>query len=108
MRRANVYWNGELAGVLEEDDQRHYTFSYMNDWFADPQKPGICLTLPKTQKQYHSDFLFPFFFNMLSEGVNRKLQSRMLRIDEKDHFGLLLASAGVDTIGSVTVKPFEP
>ena len=49
--------------------------------------------------------LFPFFFNMLSEGDNRKLQSRMLHIDEDDDFGILLATAQYDTIGAVTVKP---
>ena len=42
---------------------------------------------------------------MLSEGVNRKLQSTVLRIDEEDHFGLLAATAQYDTIGAVTVKP---
>jgi serine/threonine-protein kinase HipA len=67
--------------------------------------PAISLTLPKTQKEYRSDFLFPFFFNMLSEGANRKLQSVQLRIDEADSFGLLMATAQADTIGSVTVKP---
>jgi hypothetical protein len=30
---------------------------------------------------------------MLSEGVNRKLQSTQLRIDEEDNFGLLMATA---------------
>jgi serine/threonine-protein kinase HipA len=42
---------------------------------------------------------------MLSEGVNRKLQSTQLRIDEDDSFGLLMATAQSDTIGAVTVKP---
>jgi serine/threonine-protein kinase HipA len=42
---------------------------------------------------------------MLSEGVNRDLQSVLLKIDEEDHFGLLAATAQVDSIGAVTVKP---
>jgi len=41
---------------------------------------------------------------MLSEGVNRRLQSRQLKIDENDHFGLLLATAQYDTIGAISVK----
>lgn len=104
MRRAEVCFNGELAGILKEDAQRHFTFTYVDAWFANPEKPAVSLTLPKTQKEYHSKILFPFFFNMLSEGVNRKLQSRVLRIDENDYFGLLLATARNDTIGSITVK----
>jgi len=53
------------------------------------------------------NFLFPFFSNMLSEGVNRKLQSTQLRIDEQDSFGLLLATAQSDTIGAITIKPVQ-
>ena len=45
---------------------------------------------------------------MLSEGVNRQLQCRLLKIDEQDHFGLLSATAQYDTIGAITVKPIEP
>lgn len=71
----------------------------------DDKKPAISLTLPKSQKEYRSEFLFPFFFNMLSEGANRKLQCIQLRIDEEDHFGLLAATAQYDTIGAITVKP---
>ena len=67
--------------------------------------PAISLTLPKTEEKFKSNLLFPFFFNMLSEGVNRKLQSLYLRIDENDHFGLLAATAQTDTIGAITVKP---
>ena len=51
-----------------------------------------------------SNHLFPFFFNMLSEGANRKIQSQLLHIDENDDFGILLATAQTDTIGAVTVK----
>ncbi len=67
-------------------------------------KPGISLTLPKKQLEYTSEHLFPFFFNMLSEGTNREVQSKQLKIDEKDFFGLLLATARYDTIGAITVK----
>ena len=104
MRQAEVYRNGVLAGLLTEDEQHHFTFEYNDIYFADSEQPSISLTLPKSQKKYISNILFPFFFNMLSEGVNRKLQSKTLRIDEKDHFGFLLATAKDDTIGAITIK----
>jgi serine/threonine-protein kinase HipA len=107
MRKAKVYRNGSLIGELVEHHRKHYTFTYDEAWFSDPEKPAVSLTLPKTQRVYESEYLFPFFFNMLSEGVNRKLQSNLLRIDENDHFGLLLATAQFDTIGAITVKPVE-
>ena len=105
MRRLNIYRNRELAGFLSEEDRQHYLFRYEDSYFRDPSKPAISLTLPKTQQEYRSATLFPFFFNMLSEGVNRQLQSRLLKIDEADHFGLLAATAQYDTIGAITVKP---
>ncbi|MFT6923358.1 MAG: HipA-like protein [Crocinitomicaceae bacterium] len=104
MRIAEVYRNGELAGRLIEDNQHDYSFVYDDDYFANTTSSAVSLTLPKSQKEHSSKILFPFFFNMLSEGVNRKLQSRTLQIDEKDHFGLLMATANNDTIGAVTIK----
>jgi serine/threonine-protein kinase HipA len=100
-----IYRNRILAGTLTEENRQRYVFRYDDKYFNDASKPGISLTLPKTQKEYTSEFLFPFFFNMLSEGVNRKLQTTQLRIDEEDNFGLLAATAQYDTIGAITVKP---
>jgi HipA-like protein len=105
MRKLNVYRNGEPVGELTEQSRELYIFRYTDAWFADASKPAVSLTLPKVQKEYRSDHLFPFFFNLLSEGANRKLQSRALKIDENDDFGLLAATATFDTIGSITVKP---
>ncbi len=104
MRKLEIYRNQEPAGILTEHDRKHYSFRYTDAWYADPAKPAISLTLPKTQQQYDAGYLFPFFFNLLSEGVNRALQSRALRIDEVDDFGLLSATAQNDTIGPITVK----
>jgi HipA-like protein len=105
MRKAAVYRNGELSGTLVEESSSSYIFRYGDDWFADAKKPAVSLTLPKSQQEYRSEILFPFFFNLLSEGVNRKMQCRQLKIDEDDHFGLLLATAQYDTIGAITVQP---
>lgn len=105
MRSGQVLWNGQLAGILTQYNRSHYEFEYDEIWLADETRPPISLTFPKSQKVYKADHLFPFFFNMLSEGVNRKLQSRLLKIDEQDHFGLLLATASKDSIGAVSVVP---
>ncbi|MFV0291119.1 MAG: HipA N-terminal domain-containing protein [Mangrovibacterium sp.] len=104
MRKANVYLNGILAGELIELSAREYIFRYVDNYFYDTTKTAISLTLPKTQQEYHSAYLFPFFFNMLSEGSNRIMQSRLLHIDEKDHFGILVATAQNDVTGAITVK----
>lgn len=107
MREAAIYRNGIFAGVLKESGRNKFSFSYDDKYFSDTEMPGISLTLPKTNKVYYSEYLFPFFFNMLPEGVNKELQCRRFKIDENDFFGLLLASAQTDTEGAVTVKPLK-
>lgn len=102
-----IYRNGDLAGVLTEERRGSYVFRYDDGYLANVDKPAISLTMPKAQREYRSPYLFPVFFNLLSEGVNRKLQSTRLRIDERDHFGLLSATAQYDTIGAITVKPIS-
>ena len=101
MRQGKVFVNGTEAGILREDDSGRYTFSYNDDY----RGRLVCLAMPLRNEEYMSDYLFPFFFNMLSEGANRKIQSQLLHIDENDDFGILLATAQTDTIGAVTIKP---
>ena len=100
-----VYNNGILAGYLLRDAEGHYKFEYEDLYYTDPAQPAISLTLPKSQQIHRSPGLFAFFFGLLSEGVNKDIQCRALRIDENDHFKRLLLTAGQDTIGAITVKP---
>jgi serine/threonine-protein kinase HipA len=100
---AEIFSNGLLAGTLEKNDQG-YVFRYNDQYFKNPSRYAVSLSLPKTQQEYHSKTLFPFFYGLLSEGINKQTQCRLLRIDENDHFSLLLATASTDTIGSITVK----
>jgi serine/threonine-protein kinase HipA len=107
MRRAAVYIKGSIAGYLTEENRNSYSFRYDNDYFNDNSTQPVSVTLPKNNQEYKSNHLFPFFFNMLSEGANRKLQSKLLKIDKEDHFGILLATAEFDTIGCVTVRRID-
>ena len=102
-----VYNNGILAGTIEKLAMGTYIFTYADAYFENKENPPISLTLPKSQKQYSSDTLFPFFYGMLSEGVNKDIQCRLLKIDEKDDFTRLLQTAGDDTIGAITVKQID-
>lgn len=107
MRSAKVYMKGIEAGTLTEHDNGSYSFEYEPGYFANTSMPEVSLTLPKTQMEFASGYLFPFFFSLLSEGANKEAQCRLLKIDEKDYFGLLLATTSHDTIGAVTLKSIE-
>ena len=105
--RGAVYNNGELAGYLERDVNGKYIFKYEDDYFNSKETSSISLTLPKTQQTYQSDTLFAFFHGLLSEGINKDIQCRLLKIDERDDFTRLLQTAGDDTIGAITIKQID-
>ncbi len=106
MRQCEVKVHGKRAGVLTEtDNPREYIFRYDDEYMAQPTNQPVCIAMPLSRQTYRSDYLFPYFFNMLSEGENRELQSRFLHIDKDDDFGILLATARFDTVGAVTVNP---
>lgn len=103
--KAAVYYNGVKAGVLEKD-RDGYGFSYDSRYMQSGGRP-ISITMPFQQSPFTSPDLFPVFVNLLSEGSNKKMQCRMLKIDENDYFSLLLATAKLETIGPITVVPLE-
>jgi len=105
MRQCKVFVHGICAGVLIEKGRNDYRFIYDNDYIQDGKNPPVCFALPLRKEEYKSEVLFPFFFNLLSEGANRRMQSELLHIDLEDDFGILLETAQYDTIGAVTVKP---
>jgi serine/threonine-protein kinase HipA len=103
VRMAEIFNNSVLAGTLAKDNEG-YVFRYDDAYFNNPSRNAISLSFPKTQQEYRASKLFPFFYGLLSEGINKQTQCRLLRIDENDHFSLLLATAHTDTIGAITVK----
>lgn len=104
VRRSGIVENhGRRAGVLEELEDGSYRFTYDPEYLLDTGTHGVSVSLPKRREPFTAPALFPFFAGLLAEGSTRELQSRVLKIDEADDFGLLLATAA-DTIGSVTVR----
>ncbi len=105
-QKAMVFYNSVLAGKLIKG-KYGYTFTYDDEYFVDNSKPAIAISFPKNKKQFSSEFLFPFFFGLLSEGVNKEMQCRNLKIDEKDYFTRLIRTAGNDTIGAITLEEIK-
>lgn len=105
MRQCKVYVNGIEAGILTENiNPQEYLFKYHKN-YIDSKLPAVSLSMPLREEEYRSPVLFPYFFNLLSEGENRVMQSSLHHIDKDDDFGILLATAQHDTIGAVTITP---
>ena len=107
MRQAKILFKDQLAGRLVQQDDGTFIFNYEDSWLEDDSKPAISLTLPKGEKEFRGDFLFPFFYNMLPEGSNKEVVCKHNRLDKNDYFGLLLTVAKNDCIGAVTVVKIE-
>ena len=103
--KAGVFNNGILAGILEKQLNGTYSFEYDQVYLQNNKNPSISLTMPRSIKKHESEKLFAFFFGLLSEGVNKNIQCRLLKIDENDHIGRLLLTAQEDNIGAITLKP---
>ena len=102
MKVGKVYCGDAFAGMLTQDSEG-FTFRYDDAYFTNSSQPDISATLPKTQVEYRSKVLFPFFFGLLAEGVQKERQCRELKIDERDHFTRLLETSAYGAIGAVYV-----
>lgn len=104
LRKARVFYKNELAGYISETEDG-YIFQY-DQGFLKGNIP-VSVSLPLREEPYHSRELFPFFKGLLPEGWYLNIVAAAQKVDSKDSFGLLLACAGGDTIGAVTVEKVE-
>lgn len=107
MKKLDVYMNDDKAGVLTElHPGKGYIFCY-DDAYLASDLPPVSVTLPKSQKIYESEHLFPFFTCHMPEGANRRVICRTQRIDERDFFSLLTVMADKDCIGAVQLRKIK-
>ena len=105
MKRAEVYYKNSLAGILAETDAG-YEFCYIKDYLESKNAKPVSLTLPLTDKPYHSNVLFPFFDGLIPEGWLLDVALRNTDISYLDRMSLLLLCCK-DCIGAVSVVPVK-
>lgn len=104
MRKAAIYYNDWLAGILTETDDGEYTFQYDEKYVLEHSKESITLTMPVSTKTYTEKRLFPFFEGLIPEGWLLDIASKNWKINHNDRMGLLLACCQ-NCIGAVSVQP---
>ena len=104
MQRGKVFRNGIYVGVLTRLSENDYSFKYSSTYLAIDNIKPFSLNFPLQKDEFKSKSIFPFFFNMLSEGTMKDLQCKQLRIDKDDDFSRLLKTANENTIGSITIE----
>jgi serine/threonine-protein kinase HipA len=99
MRKAEIYQQGNLAGILEDLEQNRYRFTYAREYRGQP----ISLALPVREMPYEFDKFPPVFEGLLPEGLQLEALLRQYKIDKQDMFRQLVI-VGEDVVGSLTVK----
>lgn len=105
MKKAKIYMRQYWAGTLSEDSEG-YHFQYEGAYFALPQAEPISLTLPLSQKPYHSNMLFPFFDGLIPEGWLLDIAEKNWKLNPRDRMSILMATCR-DCIGAVSVVAIE-
>lgn len=101
MRKAEIKYNNQKAGMLIQDDSG-YHFSYSSDYLRGEKSQPISLTLPLQEAPFESKTLFPFFDGLIPEGWLLTIAEKNWKLNQRDRMGLLLACCE-DCIGAVSV-----
>ncbi len=106
MRKAKVLYNDKLAGILIENNDGDYIFTYDKDYVINYPDHFLTFTMPVRGQEYKSNRLFPFFEGLIPEGWLLEIASNSWKINKNDRMGLLLACCQ-NCIGAVSVIPVK-
>ena len=101
MRRANIFFKNQLAGILSETDMG-YRFEYVPEYLSFDNAQSVSLTLPLSEKPYDSIVLFPAFDGLIPEGWLLDVALRNTNFSSLDRMSLLLLCCK-DCIGALSV-----
>ncbi len=104
MERLNVFFNQNLVGILNLDDNRLFSFSYAEKWLEAPDAFPLSISLPLQDDEFPNHKVKPFFANLLPESAARVLIAKRLGVSEKNDF-LLLKFLGGECAGAITLLP---
>lgn len=103
MKKARIYYQDRLAGVLTETDDG-YEYAYLPQYLSLADAKAISFAMPLTESVYKSNVLFPFFDGLIPEGWLLDVAIRNTDISVLDRMSILLLCCR-DCIGAVSVWP---
>lgn len=105
MRRANIFFKNQLAGILSETDSG-YRFEYLPEYLTSENAQPVSLTMPLSKFAYGSPVLFPAFDGLIPEGWLLDVALRNSDISYLDRMSLLLLCCK-DCIGALSVVEIQ-
>ena len=103
MRKAKIFIDDLLAGILSENEEGYF-FQYEKTYLDSMVKKPVSLTLPLQKEPFKAEYLFPFFDGLIPEGWLLNIAQKNWKLDPRDRMGLLMATCK-DCIGNISVTP---
>ena len=103
-RALDIWWDGQLAGQLTQDQHGELGFAYSAEWLARESAPALSASLPKRAEPYSRRECRPFFGGLLPEEGQRNAAAQALGVSPQNDFALL-DHLGGDVAGALQLLP---
>lgn len=104
MKRAMIYYDDLLAGILTETNDGDFIFKYEDDYIVNYPNQFISFSMPVSNKIFIDKMLFSFFDGLIPENWWFETDPRNEKINLNDRMELLLTYCK-NCIGTVSVIP---
>ena len=85
-RIAQVLMHDRLVGLLTQDEDG-YHFHYDGEYLTAENAEPVSLTLPLSEKPFHSMTMFPFFDGLIPEGWLLDIPEKSWKLDSRIGWG---------------------
>lgn len=103
-RALNIWWDGQLAGQLTQDQHGELGFAYSAEWLTRESAPALSASLPKRAAPFSRRACRPFFGGLLPEEGQRNAAAQALGVSPQNDFALL-SRLGGDVAGALQLLP---
>ena len=103
-RILDVWFRGNKAGQLVQDNGGRLQFAYNADYLESKQPWPLSVSMPVGAVEFEDRFARPFFAGLLPEDLIRRKVAKLLGVSEKNPFSMLEVIGG-ECAGAISLYP---
>jgi len=103
-RILDVWFHGNKAGQLVQDDSGQLQFAYNADYLESKQPWPLSVSMPVGAAEFEDRVARPFFAGLLPEDLIRRKIAKLLGVSEKNPFSMLEVIGG-ECAGALSLYP---
>jgi serine/threonine-protein kinase HipA len=103
-RILDVWFYGNKAGQLVQDDSGRLQFAYNADYLGSKQPWPLSVSMPVGAAEFEDRVARPFFAGLLPEDLIRRKVAKLLGVSEKNPFSMLEVIGG-ECAGALSLYP---